>query len=182
MSELAYVGMCGSLRKASRNMGLLRKAAELMPQGCRLEIAEIGGLPFYNQDIPKPENVKRLAEQVERADGLIFACPEYNHSLAPALKNALDWLSREPGMRPINGKPAAIMGAGGGMGSSRAQNHLRQVCSSLNVLAINKPEFYSNAFSASFNKDGDVADPELEKRISELLEALKVWTLKVGRG
>ena len=67
------------------------------------------------------------------ADALVLACPEYNYSLAPALKNALDWVSREPDCAPFNGKPVAIMGAGGGMGTSRAQYHLRQVCVYLNL-------------------------------------------------
>lgn len=182
MSDLTYAGICGSLRRASRNMGLLRKAAEIMPEGCRLEIAEIGALPFYNSDISKPDSVKRLVEQVEAADGLVLACPEYNYSLAPALKNALDWLSREPNLKPVYGKPAAIVGAGGGMGTSRAQGHLRQVCVYLNLLPINKPEFFANAFSASFNEAGDLVDEKLEKNLEAVLRSLKEWTLVLKNG
>ncbi|MFQ8889983.1 MAG: NADPH-dependent FMN reductase [Bilophila wadsworthia] len=57
-----------------------------------------------------------LIRQVTEADALVLACPEYNYSIAPALKNALDWVSREPDCAPFNGKPVAIMGAGGGWG------------------------------------------------------------------
>lgn len=182
MPELVYVGICGSLRRASRNMGLLRKAAEHMPAGSRLEIADLSDVPFYNEDIAKPGSVERLIRQVDAADGLVLASPEYNYSLAPALKNALDWLSREPGLKPLYGKPAAILGAGGGMGTSRSQHHLRQVCVYLNLLLINKPEFFSNAFSASFNENGDLVDPALEAQLADLLTALVAWTRVLHQG
>lgn len=177
MKNMVFLGICGSLRRASRNMGLLRKARELMPRGCSLEIADISNLPFYNADIEKPECVKEFVKQAYAADGYVLASPEYNYSLAPALKNALDWLSRGPDLKPISGKPGAIMGAGGGMGTCRSQNHLRQVCVYLNLLLIDKPEFFSNAFSPSFNEAGDVVDLEMEKKIANLMKALNDWAL-----
>lgn len=182
MNQLIYIGICGSLRRASRNMGLLRKAAGLMPAGSRLEIAEISDLPFYNADMEKPQCVKRLIEQAENADGFVFASPEYNYSLAPALKNALDWLSREPELKPLNGKPGAIIGAGGGMGTARSQNHLRQVCVYLNILLLNKPEFFSNAFSQAFNSSGDLVDGELGQKLGTMMETLVSWTKQLHAG
>ena len=184
MGELVYLGICGSLRKASRNMGLLRKARELMPEGSRLEIVDIHGIPFYNQDLEKSQIIKELVERADRADGWVFGSPEYNYSLAPALKNTLDWLSREPGIKPFYGKPGAVMSAAGGMGGCRSQNHLRQVCVFLNLLLIDKPEFFSNAFSEAYNAEGDLVDPELQKRVGEMMKALVDWTriLQKGRG
>lgn len=174
-SSIVIVGISGSLRKHSRNTGLLRCAAQNAPACVSFEIADIGGLPFYNADIAerdKPEAVLKLVERVTRADALVLACPEYNYSLAPALKNALDWLSREPGNKPLDGKPAAILGAGGGMGTCRAQYHLRQVCVYLNLRLLNKPEIFSNAFSECFNAEGDVVDAALKERIADQMAEL----------
>lgn len=184
MADSIFLGICGSLRKASRNMGLLRKAAELMPAGSRLEIADISDIPFYNADIEKPESVKRLVEKGNAATGYVFGCPEYNYSLAPALKNAIDWLSREPDLKPFYGKPGAVMGAAGQMGSCRSQNHLRQVCVYLNLLLVDKPELFSNAFSSDFNEAGDVVSESLAARIEALMKSLWEWTqtLQKGRG
>lgn len=181
MAEMVFLGICGSLRRASRNMGLLRKAAELMPEGCRLEIADIAPIPFYNADIEKPDSVKKLVDLGDSATGYVFASPEYNYSLAPALKNAIDWLSREPGIKPFYGKPGAVMGAAGAMGSVRSQNHLRQVCVYLNLLLLDKPELFSNAFSAEFNSAGDVVDEKLAGRIGALMQALKNWALVLDK-
>ena len=175
MNDLNFLGICGSLRSASRNMGLLRRAAASLPEGVRLTIADISELPFYAEDREKPESALRLIEQARIADALVLACPEYNYSMAPALKNALDWISREPGSL-LAGKCAAILGAGGGMGTSRAQYHLRQTCVYLDLRVLNKPELFSKAFSASFAANGDVADnPEGEKlaaNVRALMEEL----------
>ena len=83
----------------------------------------------------------------------------------------LDWLSREPG-DILAGKPAAMMGAGGGMGTARAQYHLRQTCVYLDIRALNKPEVFSNAFSAAFTPEGDVADTDEGRKLRDNVRAL----------
>ena len=171
MQTKTFIGVCGSLRKASRNMGLLRCAQHLMPAGSTLELADISEFPFYSEDRDQPECVKVFIQKVKQADGLVLAVPEYNYSDAPALKNALDWASREPG-NILAGKPTAIMGAGGGMGTSRAQYHLRQTCVYLDLRVLNKPEVFSNAFSAAFTANGDVADNEEGNKLQADIRAL----------
>ena len=179
MSTLTFVGISGSLRRASRNSGLLRCCAAHLPEGVRMEIANISALPFYNEDLEKPQAVKDLVVQVTAADALVLACPEYNYSMAPALKNALDWLSREPDLAPLTGKTACIVGAGGGMGTSRAQYHLRQVCVYLNLHVLNKPELFSNAFTPAFADNGDVQDEALASQATALMQAMTDWTLRL---
>ncbi|SDF59986.1 NADPH-dependent FMN reductase [Desulfovibrio legallii] len=176
MADLTFVGISGSLRKASRNTGLLRCCAAHLPAGVRMEIADISALPFYNADLEKPKAAQDLIDLVSGADALVLACPEYNYSLAPALKNALDWLSREPDLAPLNGKAACLLGAGGGMGTSRSQYHLRQVCVYLNLRLLNKPELFSNAFTPAFADNGDVQDQGLSKQAAGLMQALADWT------
>lgn len=182
MADLVFLGICGSLRKASRNMGILRKAREIAPSGTRVEIADIENIPFYNQDIEKPASVKELVAIANACDGYLLACPEYNYSLAPALKNALDWLSREPELKPFSGKPGAIVGAGGGMGTCRSQMALRQVCVYLNLRLLDKPEFYSNAFSDAYDAAGDLVDSKLIANLGSMLEALKKLALVLREG
>jgi len=143
------VGISGSLRRASTNSGLLRCAQASLPTGMSLEILDISEIPLYNDDKDKESRTAAVAHalsRIEAADALVLACPEYNYSIAPALKNMVDWASREPVNRLLNGKPAAIMGSGG-MGTARAQYHLRQVRVFVNMLPLNKPEVFVNAFA-----------------------------------
>lgn len=179
MTDIRLLGICGSLRQASHNMTLLKTAQQLLPQGMRLEIADLTAVPFFNADLTnKPAAVVALLAAMEQADGFIFACPEYNYSIAPALKNALDWASREPENRLLSGKAAAIMGAGGGMGTSRAQYHLRQVGVYLDLHFVNKPEVFVNAFSGVFAADGALQDEKIRDNIQAQLVALQTLVLR----
>lgn len=157
-------------------MGLLRYAQAHVPTGSSITIADLLDIPFYNADLnEKPATVVTLLQQVAAAEALIFSCPEYNYSIAPALKNALDWISREPENALLSGKAVAIMGAGGGMGTSRAQYHLRQVCVFLNLHPLNKPEVFANAFASTFDSDGNLTDEKIQHNINTQLSALLAW-------
>lgn len=178
--SLNFLGIAGSLRRKSTNQGLLRAAATRLPAGVEMDLADLTDIPFYNADITdKPASVLRVFEQMKRADALVLACPEYNYSLAPALKNIIDWASREPDNALLAGKPVAILGAGGGMGTSRAQYHLRQVCVYLDLHPLNKPEVFANAFAGGFTPDGDLTDERIGGLITEQMQALANWTMKL---
>lgn len=178
MSHVKLLGIAGSLRQKSTNRGLLRAAQMQLPDQARMDIADLADIPFYNQDITeKPASVKRVLEQMSHADALVLAATEYNYSLAPALKNILDWASREPDNRLLAGKAVAIMGAGGGMGTSRAQYHLRQVCVFLDLQPLNKPEIFANAFAGAFDADGNLTDVKLTQLVRDQMQAL---VLQVG--
>jgi chromate reductase len=71
------------------------------------------------------------------------------------------------------------MGAGGGMGTSRSQYHLRQVCVFLNLHPLNKPEVFSNAFTGAFDAEGNLTDVKLIQLIADQMQALVNWTRKI---
>lgn len=176
------LALTGSLRAKSTNMGLLRFAQANAPEGMRIEIADLSGIPFYNADIAEPPApVQRLLAQFADADAFIFCGPEYNYSIAPALKNAIDWAARAKDNALLGGKAAALMGAGGGMGTSRAQYHLRQVCVFIDVHPLNKPEVFANAFAGGFDADGNPTDPKIQDGIKAQLAALAAWSLQLRK-
>ena len=112
------LGISGSLRAASTNSALLRAAARAAPEGVTLTLFEgLGSLPIFNPDLedgPMPAVVVDLRQQVQAADGLVIACPEYAHGVPGGLKNALDWLVSGA---EIPGKPIALFHA-----SARSQH------------------------------------------------------------
>ncbi len=174
MSGLKVLALCGSLRAKSTNKALVEYAIAHAPQGMQIELADLTDVPFFNADLAaKPAAVERLLAQFAKADALLLACPEYNYSIAPALKNALDWASREPNNALLAGKVAAIMGSGGGMGTSRAQYHLRQVCVFLDLHLVNKPEVFCNAFANSFDAEVKLTDERIQNLIVQQLTALQ---------
>lgn len=183
MSEIKILGICGSLRAKSHNRTLLSYASTCLPADTQLTIADLSAVPFFNADITTPpEAVTQLLAQFEQADAFWFACPEYNYSIAPALKNALDWASRAPNNALLAGKACAVMGAGGGMGTSRAQYHLRQVGVYLDLHFVNKPEVFVNAFaSTSFDAEGQLIDARIQQSIAAQAQALVQLTQQLKK-
>src|SRR5262245_58643510 len=92
------IGLCGSLRRSSFDLMLLRAAAEAAPPGTSIEIESIREIPLHDGDLEAAEGipaaVRRLKERIAGVDGVLIVTPEYNNSMPGALKNATDWLSR----------------------------------------------------------------------------------------
>ena len=120
----------GSLREGSKNRALLEEAAKLTPGDAELDLSQlavIGSLPLFNQDILErdgpPPGVTELKDALRGADGLMIATPEYNWGIPGFLKNAIDWASRPSSdIASVFGDlPVALIGAGGGGGTRLAQ-------------------------------------------------------------
>ncbi len=49
-------------------------------------------MPMFNQDKDQSENfaLRYLYNKITRADGVIIAIPEHNHTIMPALKSNLE--------------------------------------------------------------------------------------------
>lgn len=127
---MKILGVSGSLRAASFNTALLRAAQDLAPDGVEIAIFGLHDLPLFNQDVEDrgdPPAVAAWKDAVRGADGLLFACPEYNNGVTGVLKNAIDWASRGA-PAPLTGQIACMIGASPGMtGSARGQDHLRLI-------------------------------------------------------
>jgi chromate reductase len=143
--QLDVLVICGSLRKGSYNAALARTLPALAPGGMKLRDApSFASFPLYNFDIQEatgfPPEVTAWADAIRRADGLIIVSPEYNWSIPGGLKNAIDWVSRMKD-QPFKDKPVALQSAAGGiLGGSRMQYHLRQSLTSIDALLFGRPE------------------------------------------
>ena len=178
-NPLIILGIPGSLRRDSFNRAALRAAQQLTPEGARIDVADIDGLPGFNQDLERepPAKVVELKQQIRNADAILFVTPEYNYSVPGVLKNAIDWASRPYGDNSWNGKPVAVMGASVGMlGTARAQYHLRQTFVFLNMHAVNQPEVMISKAATKFDEQGNLTDETSRKLIQQLLQELVRWT------
>lgn len=137
--------ICGSLRKGSYNAALARTLPALAPAGIKLRDApSFADIPTYNFDVQQasgfPAAATAWADAIRSADGVIIVSPEYNWSIPGGLKNAIDWVSRMQD-QPFKEKPVALQSAAGGiLGGSRMQYHLRQILLALDALLFGKPE------------------------------------------
>ncbi len=165
--------VAGSLRRDSFNRQLANALAQLAPQGLRLKLVEIGDLPLYNQDddANPHASVRRLKSEIAAAHGVVFVTPEYNRSIPGVLKNAIDHASRPYGQSAWANKPAGVLGISiGGMGTSMAQQHLRNVLAYLDMPTLNQPELYLTNKPGFFDAQGAIAADDTRQLLQRWLE------------
>ena len=174
---MRVLGISGSLRRDSHNTKLLRAAAALLPPGAELELWEgLKAVPPYDGDDdngePRAWILQSLDAAIREADVVLFATPEYNHSIPGQLKNALDWLSRPLKTSPLRNKPVAVVGASTGLfGAVWAQAELRKVWTALGARVVDR-ELPVGLADDAFTEDGRLADPDLELVLADLLAEL----------
>ncbi|WP_447930216.1 NADPH-dependent FMN reductase [Sphingopyxis fribergensis] len=169
MTNIAVI--VGSTREGSFNRALGEvAAASLESQGASVTRVDLAAfdLPLYSAALEAsafPPDALRLKELFVAQDGLLFVSPEYNGSLTPLLKNAIDWASRPTGdeslvaLTAYRGKAAAIMSASiSPFGGLRGLMHLRQILSTIQMLVIPEQVLVPNAHAA-FAEDGSLKEP-----------------------
>ena len=174
---MKVLGISGSLRRDSHNTKLLRAAAALLPPGTEFEMWEgLKAVPPYDQDDdngePRAWILQSLDAAIREADVVLFATPEYNHSIPGQLKNALDWLSRPLKTSPLRNKPVAVVGASTGLfGAVWAQAELRKVLTAIGARVVDR-ELPVGLADDAFTEGGRLADSDLELTLADLLAEL----------
>lgn len=168
----------GSLRAGSFNRKTALVLGELAPDDLKLEIVEIGGLSFFNQDLEKtpPGDWTAFRDRIRRADGVLFVTPEYNRSVPGVLKNALDVGSRPYGHSAWDGKPCAVVSVSpGAIGGFGANHHLRQSLVFLNMPCMPQPEAYVGGASDLFDETGALKNDGTRQFLSDVMAAFARW-------
>ncbi len=173
------LAFAGSAREASYNKKLVKiAAASARAAGADVTYVDFRDLPMplYDQDLEdregKPENARKFKELMIAHQGLLIASPEYNSSLTPLLKNAIDWASRpDPGegmLAAFSGKVAGIMSASpGGLGGMRGLVHLRSLLGNINVIVLPNQKAIPNAFEA-FTPEGRLVNSQDQAAVEQI--------------
>ncbi len=156
-----FLFFAGSARKASTNKQLAAFAASTAKaEGADVTLIDLKDfeMPLYDGDLEEdgglPENAKRLKQLFVEHDGIFIASPEYNSSISPLLKNALDWISRphtedEPSLWAYSGKVMALGAvAPGTLGGLRGLIPLRMMLGNIGVTVVPNQVAISNGFTA----------------------------------
>ena len=132
------LAFAGSARRDSFNKKLVSAAAEMARElGAEVTVVDLADypMPIYDGDEESenghPEASNKLYQLMKEHDGFLVACPEYNSSITPLLKNTIDWVSRtrdaEPPLVAFTGKVVALLSASpGALGGMRGLVHVRE--------------------------------------------------------
>ncbi len=149
MAALKILVIPGSLRTGSLNAKLAAAAVDgLVRLDVDVTLISLGDfpLPIYDGDLESQSGVPKQAINLKRMigahHGVLIVTPEYNASLPPLVKNAIDWVSRVKDAGETQGQvyretPFAIAAASNGkLGGTRCLQALRLVLSSCRALVI----------------------------------------------
>lgn len=145
MTKIAII--TGSTRPGRINRGVADWVLDQAKQrgDADYELVDIAdyNLPVLDEALPaamaqySQDHTRAWSEKISEFDGFIFVTGEYNHSVTPALANALSFLNPE-----WANKAAGIVGYGSAMGV-RAVEHLRSILSELQIAHVQKQGMFS---------------------------------------
>lgn len=180
MTKLLF--MAGSARKQSFNKRLAKTAADLAKgKGATVEFIDLADydMPIFNEDIESesglPDAAKALKKKFQDCDGFFIACPEYNSSISPLLKNTIDWMTRpqeenEAPLSAFKGKVAALASTSpGGLGGLRGLTIVRMLLGNIGVHVIPTQLAVGGAFDV-FDDNGLVDEAKLKMLDAEIEE------------
>lgn len=182
----------GSLRTGSINARLAAVVAkEFALAGVDVTLLSLADypLPIYDGDLEVKSGVPTHAVNLKRMigahHGVVFVTPEYNSSLPPLLKNAIDWVTRVEDRNETQGQVfrervfAMASASEGKLGGSRCLAALRLILSGCRAHVIPNQLSLSFADQAYGDRDqlkhkGDV--DTLKAMVTQLIDVAQHMT------
>jgi NAD(P)H-dependent FMN reductase len=186
MPALKILVIPGSLRTGSLNARLAATAAhELAQAGVDVTRISLGDfpLPIYDGDLQTKSGVPKHAINLKRMigahHGVLVVTPEYNSSVPPLIKNAIDWVTRVQDAHETRGQVfrervfAIAAASESRLGGTRALAALRLILSACRATVI--PNQLALSFAGDAYDDMDrlkhPADIEaLQALVRQLIE------------
>lgn len=183
MRQPRILAFAGSARQQSYNKQLIRVAADMIEQAGGLatliDLADYP-LPLYDGDLEAetgiPDKAMALKQMFLEHQGLLLACPEYNSSMTPLLKNTLDWVSRQAeGEGPLacyKGKVVGLLSTSPGrLGGLRGLVHVRAILGNIGCLVIPTQQAIPNA-GDTFDASGALHDQQQRASVERVCRQL----------
>ena len=182
MAPTRILVFAGSIRSGALSARLAALAAKELALAeadvTHLSLADYP-LPIYDGDLEEnqgiPENATKLARMIAANQGVFIATPEYNHSLPPLLKNAIDWVSRHrhTGSLPFRRRIYAIGSTSdGAIGGARAQIDLRKVLMTAVGGIILPDKIEISRAQDAFDESGELIDEKRAKLLKSICRNL----------
>lgn len=185
--------VAGSVRGTSHNRRLAAEATRLLSlTDAVVSLLDLSDypLPIYDGDVESergvPENAVLLAQRIAAQDALLLVSPEYNNSIPPILKNAVDWASR---VRKVNGRPVhpfrnLVVGLAsaspGRFGGARGLETWRVVMRALGADVLTQQCALSDAGNG-FDESGRIVDDFHRTSLEALVDRLLDTARAIGR-
>lgn len=170
----------GSSRSGSINTRLAGTITKVLATNgaiaTRISLADYV-LPLYDGDLEKekgtPENAIKLGKLIASHHGVVLVNPEFNASMTPAMKNMLDWLSRDLGdVKPYANAGFALASCSPGkLGGIRCLSHVRDVLVNVGADVIT-PQLAVGPAQEAFDDDDNLTQELHQTLLQNLCKTL----------
>ncbi len=174
----------GSIKTNSLN-ARLASAAQVKLAGLGADVTRISlqdyTMPIVDEDLKAekgiPDGAMRLGRMIAAHHGVFIASPEYNASIPPLLKNAVDWVSLismdgERPLKPWKGRYVALGAASNGrLGGIRGLYHLRPLMMAVGSQIITEQCSVAGAATA-FDDEGRIIDERTDGILERTCQSL----------
>ncbi len=172
MTKHKILALCGSTRKNSTNLNLIKAIADLTKD--KFEIGLFDGLteiPHFNPDLDTdnpPRQVVDFRKQLKEADGILICTPEYAMGVPGTLKNAIDWTVSS---MEFSHKPTALITA-----SSQGEKAHASLLETLKVIEAditNETQLLISFVKTKVSQDGKITNSITLSEVNLLLNAFE---------
>jgi chromate reductase len=171
MSMKKIIALCGSTRKNSSNLNLIKAIAELTQSKFQFTIFDgLENISHFNPDLDNenpPQAVMDFRGQLKAADGILICTPEYAMGVPGTLKNALDWTVSSC---EFSHKPVALITA-----SSLGEKAHESLLGTLKIIESNITDETQLLISyiKTKVKGTEITDAETLNKVKSLIEAFE---------
>ena len=165
------LSLCGSIRKDSTNMAVLKAVQNIFPVRCEWTHFDIDQLPYFDPHLQfsadTPKIVQTLRAEAYKAKYIVISTPEYAHGIPGILKNALEWLVCEETM-----KKSVVVFIATTTDGDHVKQYLLETLTTMDMLAGLETTFVVKSARNRVSKAGEFIDSQLQAEVSQFLQRL----------
>lgn len=170
--KIKIAAVCGSTKKNSLNLSLIRAIAELTHEEFEFKIiSDIDQVPHFNPDIDNespPRAVSSFRNQLKESDAILICTPEYAMGVPGTLKNAIDWTVSSC---DFSHKPTALITA-----SSQGQKSHAALLETLKIIEANitdESQLIISYVKTKVSPDDFIKDEKTRQQVLNVMQSLK---------
>ena len=163
----------GAIREGRQSIRAARAVDKALRETGKAEVTFIDikdyNLPLMENRLkdmkdPIPDVVK-VGEMIANADGIVFVTPEYNNSYSGAMKNTVDYYTKEWSKKPIG----IICASDGWQAGTNASNLLQLLILAINAFPM-PTKLLVPYIDKSFDEEGNALDEAMARRLNRFVK------------
>lgn len=171
INKIKILAVCGSTRKTSSNLSLIKAITDLTSEVFHITIFEkLSELPHFNPDLDNEKGLEEVANfrrQLREADGVLICTPEYAVGVPGTLKNAIDWTVST---MEFSKKPVALITAS--LSGEKAHESLLGTLLILEAQITSESNFVISFVQTKVDRSGTITDQETLQKVKNLVQSL----------